>query len=134
MKTLICLVVAAFSLASCTEYIAETRYDARDRITGKFEVDEFNTTYREHIYYDMFVSKDRSSRSIIYLDDFYIESLRVYAHVDDDHINIPFQIVDGYEIEGSGYQSRGKLYLNYSVRDRYSNGHREDFDTIAYPY
>jgi hypothetical protein len=134
MKTIVYLLLSAFAFVSCVDYTDETRYDERDRIVGRYEVEEYSTTYDDHLYYDMYLSKDRSSRSLIYLDDFYLENLRVYADLDDDYISIPFQIVDGYEIEGSGYLYHGDLHLNYKVRDRYENAYPEYFETVAYPY
>lgn len=132
MKALFSLLLASFSLVSCVDYDTETRHDFRDRMVGRYEVEEFSDTYREYVYYNMYVSKDYGTRDGLVFDDFYAEDVRVYAYVNNDYIDIPFQITDGFEIEGHGTYYRGELQLNYSVKDRYSNSFTDYCETIAY--
>ena len=132
MKALFSLLLASFSLVSCVDYDTETRHDFRDRMVGRYEVEEFSDTYREYVYYNMYVSKDYGTRDGLVFDDFYAEDVRVYAYVNNDYIDIPFQITDGFEIEGHGTYYRGELQLYYSVKDRYSNSFTDYCETIAY--
>ena len=132
MKTVFSLVFVSFALVSCVDYHTETRYDFRDRMVGRYDVEEFSDTYNEYVYYDMFVSKDYGTDDGLIFDDFYAENVRVYAYVSGDYISIPFQITDGYEIEGHGNYYRGELQLHYSVKDRYSNSYIDYCETVAY--
>jgi hypothetical protein len=133
MKTVLSLIIVSFALISCGDYYSETRVDFRDRMTGSYEVEEFSDTYHEYVHYSMYVSKDRGSRDVIYFDDFYTENVQVYAIVANDHIDIPFQIANGYEIEGHGSYYHGEFRLDYSVKDRYSNSLTDYCQTVAYP-
>ena len=38
----------------------------------------------------------------VYIENLYTDGLSVYALVSYDAITIPFQVIDGYEIEGAG--------------------------------
>ena len=133
MKTIFSLVFVSFALVSCVDYYAEERYDFRDRMIGRYQVDEYSDPYNEYVYYSMYVSKDYSSRDGLIFDDFYAENVRVYAYVSNDYIDIPFQVTDGFEIEGHGNFYRGELQLHYTVKDRYSNSFTDYCDTVAYP-
>ena len=133
MKTLSSLVFAAFVLSSCTNYYTEeVRYDYRERMTGYYDVEEYSDTYNEEVHYSIYVSKNPATHDGIYLQDFYAYGVRVSAYIDNDYIDIPFQVVNGFEIEGSGSFYGGELHLNYSVRDRRSNAPTDYCDTIAY--
>ena len=132
MKTVFSLVFVSFALVSCVDYYEEPRYDSRDRIIGRYDVEEYSDTYDEYVYYRMYVSKEYSSRDGLILDDFYAEGVRVYAYLSNDYISIPFQVSDGFEIEGHGDYYRGELQLHYTVKDRYSNSFTDYCETIAY--
>jgi hypothetical protein len=132
MKTIISLVILSVVLVSCVDYHEEVRYDFRDRVIGRYSVEEYSETFNEHVYYTMYVSKDYSSADGIYLEDFYADGIQVYAYMNNDRITIPFQISEGYEIEGHGTYYRGEFILDYSVRDRYSNAPTDYCSTVAY--
>jgi hypothetical protein len=131
MKRLIVFVFLALSLSACYVDTVEPRYDPRDRILGYYEVEEYSETYNDFTYYSMQITKSGYDREI-YLHNFYAADIDVYAILNYDKITIPFQIVDGYEIEGVGTVFGDELNLNYSVRDRY-NGTRKDYcETVAW--
>jgi hypothetical protein len=132
MKTVFSLVFVSFALVSCVDYYEEPRYDSRDRLIGRYDVEEYSDTYDEYVFYRMYVSKEYSSRDGLIFDDFYAEGVRVYAYLSNDYISIPFQVSDGFEIEGHGEYYRGELQLHYTVRDRYSNSFTDYCETIAY--
>jgi hypothetical protein len=125
------LIVVALVATSCTNYYVEDdHYDVR--LIGSYEVEEYSDTYHETVYYSMFVSKDYGSENGIFLEHFYIENITVFAHVNGDRISIPFQVVDGFEIEGSGNHYRGEITLDYRVKDRLSNAPADYCETIAF--
>lgn len=125
MKPLIALFFAALVLTSCTIENVEPRYDARDRIVGYYDVEEYSETYNELTYYSLRISKSRYAREV-YLDNFYSADISVYATLDYDKITIPYQVVDGFEVEGVGTVYGNEIELSYRVRDRY-NDTRSDF-------
>lgn len=125
-------IFALLLLASCDVYYVEPRYDGRDQIVGRYDAEEYSETYNESIYYSMNVSKSSHSSDEIYFNNFYGSDIRVYAYLDYNSITIPFQIVDGYEIEGVGNISGSDLSLSYKVKDRISNTRTDFCDTMLY--
>ncbi len=125
-------IFALLLLASCNVYYAEPRYDSRDQIVGSYDAEEYSDTYDESIYYSMIVSKSSHASDEIYLNNFCGSNIRVYAYLDYNSITIPFQIVDGYEIEGVGHISESDLSLSYRVKDRISNTRTDFCDTMLY--
>lgn len=125
MKSFIIAFFAALLLTSCTIETIEPRYDSRDRIVGHYDVEEYSETFNDLTYYSLHISKSRYAREL-YLDNFYAADISVYAVLDYDKITIPYQVVDGYEIEGVGTVHGNELSLSYRVKDRYSDT-RSDF-------
>ena len=131
MKNLILFTAVVFLASSCTFYDVEPRYDSRDKFVGYYDVEEFSETYNDITYYEMRISRSRYDREV-YLDNFYASDLRVYAIVTFDDIRIPFQVVDGYEIEGSGTLYHDELNLSYRVKDIYDNSVADYCETVAW--
>ena len=125
MKTFVTLCLIALSLSACTIETVEPRFDPRDRVVGRYEAEEYSETYHDFTYYSLHITKSAYSHEIRF-DNFYAAGINVYARLDQDRITIPFQIKDGYEIEGVGTVYGNEIDLHYSVRDRY-NGSRTDF-------
>lgn len=131
MKKIILPVVLASLFQACTFYDTENDFDERDRIVGHYDVEEYSETYGEFTYYDMYVSKTQYG-SRVYFENFYAAGLRVYAFLDYGVITIPYQVADGYEIEGSGTVHGNELDLYYSVNDRYSPSWTDHCETHAW--
>jgi hypothetical protein len=131
MKNLIVFGVLLMVATSCTFYDVEPRYDSRDKFVGYYDVEEYSETYNEITYYEMRISKSRYSHEI-YLDNFYGSEIRVFATVSFDDIRIPFQIVDGYEIEGSGTLYHNELNLTYRVKDTFDHSVADYCETVAW--
>ena len=131
MKNLILFSVLFVFATSCTFYDVEPRYDHRDKFVGYYDVEEYSETYGEYTFYEMRISRSRHDREI-YLDNFYASDLRVYATVSFDDIRIPFQVVDGYEIEGSGTLYHDELNLTYRVKDLYDHSVSDYCETVAW--
>ncbi|RAV98420.1 hypothetical protein [Pseudochryseolinea flava] len=120
MKKVLLAVLVITLMASCDVYYVEPRYDHRDQITGYYDVEDYSRTYDEFHYYGVTITKVGSyGSSEIMLRDLYADGIEVYAYYNGNSIDIPFQIVDGYEIEGSGSLSHGVLDLHYRAKDRH---------------
>jgi hypothetical protein len=131
MKNLISFTAFVLVASSCTFYDVEPRYDSRDKFVGYYDVEEYSETYNDITFYDMRISKSGYEREI-YLHNFYAADIRVYATVAFDEIRIPFQVVDGYEIEGSGTLYRNELNLTYRVNDLYDDSISDYCETVAW--
>jgi hypothetical protein len=123
---------ALLLLASCDVYYIEPRYDSRDQIIGYYDVEEYSETYNDNTYYSTNISKSAHTSDEIYFSNFYGANIRVYAYLDYQQITIPFQIVDGYEIEGVGNINGSDVHLSYRVKDRVSNTRTDFCDTMLY--
>ena len=131
MKNFICFFALILITSACTLNNIEPRYDSRDKFVGYYDVEEYSETYNDITFYKLRISKSGYDREI-YLNNFYAADIRVYATVNFDDIRIPFQIVDGYEIEGTGTLYRNELNLNYSVKDIYDNSFADFCETRAW--
>src|SRR5688572_2536210 len=131
MKNLISFTALVLLATSCTFYDVEPRYDSRDKFVGYYDAEEYSETYNDMTFYEMRISKSGYDREI-YLNNFYGADLRVYATVSFDEIRIPFQVIDGYEIEGSGSIYRNELSLSYRVRDLYDDSVSDFCETTAW--
>jgi hypothetical protein len=129
MKTLV-FISALVLLASCDVYVLDPEpvyIDPRDQITGSFDVAEYSSTYDEHWEYGLSIYKTSGDGVSIIIDNFYNSGLRVNARLDQGQIFIPMQLIDGYQIHGSGFISGDKLSLSYNVRDTYDHMSVKDF-------
>ena len=131
MKKLIPFTALILFAASCTFYDVEPRYDSRNKFVGYYDVEEYSETFNDMSYYEIRISKSRYDREV-YIDNFYASDLRVYATVSFEDIRIPFQVVDGYEIEGTGSLHHNELILNYRVLDLYNNTVADYCETLAW--
>ncbi len=132
-RSIILLVFAGMLLTACDVYYLDTEqpYRSRDRITGRHHVDEYSETYNEFIEYSVYISP-ASNAYEVYIDNFYGVGITVVASVSYSNITIPWQVVKGYEIEGSGtIHSSREITFNYRVRDRYS-GTPTDFCSTTF--
>jgi hypothetical protein len=133
MIRLLPILLIALIVSSCDVYVAEPRYDARDKVIGRYDVEEFSETYNQITAYSIYVRKSGYNREI-YIDNFYASNIRVYAYLDYDRITIPFQIVDGYEVEGAGTVYGSSLSMHYRVKDTFTNSYSDFCETDAWRY
>lgn len=138
MKTL-GFILGVVLLASCDVYYVDPvvpapAYDPRDRFVGTFDVSEYSSTYDE--YWEYGVSIYKSSRGQIVIDNFYNSDLSVYATTGSGNtFYIPWQTVNGYELQGDGYVDGSKIVITYKVRDTYTQGAAWDFcDATGWRY
>jgi len=132
MKNVLTLAAVLIGLSACDVYVVEPRYDARDRFTGYYQVEEYSNTYDDYTYYSFNVYKDGYNASEIIISNFYAANIKVYAYVDGYHITIPYQVVNGYEIEGTGSLSGNDLFMDYSVNDLTTHTYTDFCDTHAW--
>lgn len=131
MKNLIPF-IAVFAVAtSCNFYEVEPRYDDRDRFTGYYDVEEYSQTYNDITRYEIRISHSRYDREV-YIDNFYAADIRIHATVSFNVLRIPFQVVDGYEVDGTGTLIDGELTLNYRVKDLYNYTAADYCETVAW--
>lgn len=131
MKKLLYATLFLTVLASCDIMIIEPRVDYRDRVIGYYEVEEYSNTYRDYVYYTINITRDGSQGTNIHINNFYGADICVHAFVDYNQITIPYQIVNGYEIEGVGSVSNGDINLDYSVKDLYNHSATDFCETWA---
>jgi hypothetical protein len=129
MKRLILSLTALVLMSSCDIMLIEPVYDHRDRVTGHYDIEEYSKTYHDYTYYSIYVSKDRYHSDVIYLENFYGADIRVEAYLDYDVITIPYQVINGYEIDGDGTLTGSHLSLNYRVKDLYNHSITDYCDT-----
>jgi hypothetical protein len=130
MKTFIASAFGLMLLTSCDLYMVEEpyRHDYRDDIVGHYHLDEYSETYHEYTYYAVTITEGYGRREIN-IRNFYGLGRDVTAYVDGHTITIPFQVINGYEIEGDGQLIYDKLDLHYSVTDRYDDSPTDFCDT-----
>lgn len=121
MKQILLVSITALLFLACDVYVVEPRYDARDRIVGKFYADEYSQTFNDYATYTFHISKSLYNYDEISIDNLYGSGIRVRAYVYSSKITIPYQVVNGYEIEGTGTVYGNDLSLFYSIRDLYQN-------------
>jgi hypothetical protein len=119
MKKVIML-AAMLVVLSCDVIIVEPQYDVRTQLVGSYWVEEYSKTYDVYTGYSIWLSKG-GGQSSIYLDNFYDADISVRGEVSNNKVFIPWQVVDGYEIEGVGTLYGTTLSLSYRVRDTYYN-------------
>ena len=125
--------IVALIVTSCNVYDVEPRYDARDKVVGRYDVEEYSETYNQYTSYSISIRKGGFTREI-YIDNFYASNIRVYAYLDYDRITIPYQIIDGYEVEGTGTVYGSSINMRYRVKDTYMNSYTDFCETDAWRY
>jgi len=113
-------------LSACEFYYTDPVFDSRDRILGRYDMEEYSETYNDFTHYTLWIERSGRSSDAIWIDNFYAVNIRVWATVNFDKITVPRQTVNGYEVEGVGTVYGNRITLNYRVRDVY-NSYRTDF-------
>lgn len=131
MKKLLYATLFLTVLASCDIMVIEPRVDYRDRVVGYYDVEEYSNTYRDYVYYSIQITRNGSYGNDIYINNFYGADIRIRAYVDYNQITIPYQVVNGYEIEGVGSVNGGDISLDYSVKDLYQYSATDFCETWA---
>lgn len=125
MKPVLIAAAAMLVLASCDVLVVEPAYDYRDDVVGYYDIEEYSDVYNDYVYYDIYIGERSGSRRAVYISNFYGADITIDAYLDNRTITIPYQVVNGYEVEGSGYFSGSRLTLDFSVKDRYDHTRRD---------
>jgi hypothetical protein len=117
-QTVFAVAILSLTLTSC--YIDnEPNYDPATRVTGTYWVEEYSHTFDEYTEYQIRIYQRGYGNVVI--TNFYGVSIDVYAEVRGNTLYIPFQVRDGYEIEGRAAVIGGSLDFTYTVRDTYNS-------------
>ncbi len=125
-KSAIILLLSLVLLQSCEFFYTDPYYDARDRVTGTYQVDEYSQTFNGYIQYTIRILKS-SNRDRVLIENFYDAGITVSAEFYSDKIIIPRQKRDGFEVEGTGTVWGNKINFTFSVRDTYVRNKPTDF-------
>ncbi len=131
MKKLFILIVLGALVSSCTFYEYDSEFDRRDRVVGQYEVEEYSETWDGFTSYSISIAKGSYLDEII-IYNFYGSGLRVFATLNGERITIPYQVVNGYEIEGFGVIYGNEMDLTYSVTDLYDVTPTDFCETVAW--
>ena len=116
-------------LASCELYIYEepVPWDDRDMFVGHYHMEEYSQTTGRIDTYNITVDKAWNRAHEVRIRNFYGIGLKVYGIVDGNRLTIPLQVVDGFEIEGTGRVVGDRLNLSFIARDLYDVPTYTDF-------
>ena len=130
------LFTAILFLGGCEIFIYEKSYvNNRDTFVGNYEVDEYSQTTEQYYTYSMTIQKSCCNAREIKINNFYGVGISVIAIVNDSRITIPLQLVNGYEIDGTGKLTFNRLVMTYIVRDLNNRPVFTDFiDAEGRPY
>jgi hypothetical protein len=131
MKKLLFFLTFTSIMTACEFiYVEDTGTDNIFRLTGTYRVDEYSRKYQNYYQYSIWVSRSNHSHCVR-IDNVYDEGMSVEASVYGTTIEIPYQIVNGFAIEGTGYWNTDHINLNYTIVDTYSPYSRKDFCDLS---
>jgi len=121
-------------LSACDMYYYDSVYSSRDRIIGRYDMEEYSETFNGFTRYTLWIERSNRSADAIWIENFYAANIRVRAHISYDNITIPRQTVNGYGIEGVATVYGNRISFNYRVRDLYSSSRTDFLDGTARKY
>lgn len=121
MKRFMLAVTVLILMASCDITFIEPRYDHYDQVTGYYDIEEYSETFNDYTYYTLRITRESSGSGTVYLHNFYGANLTVRAYLNYNKLTIPYQVVGGYEVEGTGSVNHDHIDLSYRVKDLYHN-------------
>jgi hypothetical protein len=134
MKKVILFAALIIGLSSCEFYYLEPRIDERDRLVGRYSIEEYSETYNDITHYTISIHRSGYRSNEVVIDNFYGVDLRIYATVSYDKITIYRQVVNGYEVEGVGTIYGDEISFHYHVKDRYTNSRTDYCESSAWRY
>ena len=121
MKKLIYGISLLLALSACEVVVVEP-YDPRERIIGDWEIEEYSQTFDEIYLFPITISRFGGDGESVRIHNFYDSNLSVRAYLVGNKIQIPFQVVDFYEISGVGTIHGDEITFNYAVYDQIYGG------------
>lgn len=103
-----------FALASCVP--EDTKIDDRDDFTGNWLCQEDGTISGQSTY-NVSITKSSTDSVTIYISNFYGlgNQYSATATVDGNSMTIPAQLVNNFNVSGSGTLSGSQINLNYTA-------------------
>lgn len=127
----ILLLGISFFQFGCDSILDRETVDTRNRVTGKYVLDEYSQTFNAEFSYNVEILKSNDSNNEIHILNFYDSDIDILASIEDDKIFIPFQEKGNLEIEGVGTIYGNVIELNYSVFDTTQQDAFPDYCTIV---
>jgi hypothetical protein len=124
-KSALLLIFSTVLLQSCDFYY-DPYFDARDRITGVYFVNEYSQTFNSSINYDIRIVKSHNRERIL-IENFYDTGITINAQYFNDKIIIPRQKKEGFELEGTATVWGNRIDFTFSVRDTHNRNKLTDF-------
>ncbi len=121
-------------LSACEFYYQDPLYSSRDRIIGRYDMEEYSETFNDFTRYTLWIERSSRGADAIWIDNFYASNIRVRAYISYDRITIPRQTVNGYDVEGVGSIFGNRISFSYRVRDLYSSSRTDFLDGTAIKY
>ena len=119
---------AILFLGGCEIYIFEDPYvDERNQFIGNYHVEEYSQVTEQYYTYNITIEKSCCDSRELIISNFYGVNITARAVVNNNRLTIPLQVVDGYELDGTGKIEFNKLNLTYIVRDLSSRPVFTDF-------
>ncbi len=121
MRNKIFILIAIF-LSACAQ---DDFTDIRDNISGNWRCQENSNLFGEQ-YYDVNISKSDSIETEILIYNFFDRKQDVRVTVEGNSLTIPIQIVDNWEISGTGEISTDYKTISWNFSADDGSG-KEDF-------
>jgi hypothetical protein len=131
MKRLLYLFAMVAGLTACEVNVVEPVYDGRDRLVGRYQIEEYSETFNDLTYYTLNIAKSSYSSREIVLYNFYALDGSIIAYLDGNKIRIPLQVINDYEISGVGTFLGNDIDLNYTVYDLQGSAQTDYCESIA---
>ena len=119
-------------LSACEFYYYDPVYDPRERVIGRYDVEEYSETFNDYTSFSVWIERSNYRSDEVWIDNFYAVNIRVRAVVDYDKLTIPRQVVNGYEVEGVGTVYASRMSLSYRVKDLYNHTRIDFLEAYAY--
>jgi hypothetical protein len=119
-------------LSGCEFYYYDPVYDSRERVIGRYDVEEYSETFNDYTSFSVWIERSNNYSDEVWIDNFYAVNISVRAVINYDKLTIPRQVVNGYEVEGVGTIYASSISLSYRVKDLYNNSRTDFLEANAY--
>jgi hypothetical protein len=119
-------------LSGCEFYYYDPVYDSRERVIGRYDVEEYSETFNDYTSFSVWIERSNDYSDEVWIDNFYAVNISVRAVINYDKLTIPRQVVNGYEVEGVGTIYASSISLSYRVKDLYNNARTDFLEATAY--
>lgn len=119
-------------LSGCEFYYYDPVYDSRERVIGRYDVEEYSETFNDYTSFSVWIERSNNYSDEVWIDNFYAVNISVRAAINYDKLTIPRQVVNGYEVEGVGTIYASSISLSYRVKDLYNNSRTDFLEATAY--